>query len=123
MPYLDVSDCLLDPDFCDSTLSAVRSSTSTNAQGLTQTVQTTCGFAGVVTSDAGIDLERGAAGEHGSGSISIITRFGLRAAGLGVTADVVTWNGRQYTVVKVNDYSTYGIGFIEAICDLYPLHG
>ena len=122
-PLLDVSDVLLDPDFCDTSLSCQRTSVSTNQQGLGVPSSATVGFAGVITSDRGIDLERTAVGEHASGSISVITRFGLRSSGVGVTADVVTWNGKQYTVVKVNDYSRYGIGFVQAICELLPLAG
>ena len=124
MPFLDCSDVLLDPDFCDPTLICQRNPVSANNNGRgvftgTQTLP----FTGVVTSDKGELLARGMVGEHATGAISIITRFMLIDAGTGMTADIVQWNGKQYTVTKVNDYSTYGIGFIEAIAELIPLAG
>lgn len=123
MPYLDCSDILLDPDFCDSTLQCQRLSSTVNNQGQTVTSSTLIGFAGVVTSDRGELLDRGIVGEHAVGTISVITKFLLRDAVAGATADIVQWNGKQFTVVKVNDYSTFGRGFVEAICELKPLAG
>ena len=38
-------------------------------------------------------------------------------------ADVVTWQGRDYTVANVNDYSHFGSGFVAVSCDLLPLAG
>lgn len=123
-PFLDVSDTLLDPDFCDTSLQCLRSSVSANTQGIgVKTSPQTIGFGGVVTSDRGELLERVAVGEYASGSILVITRFVLRDAGPNATADIVVWNGKQYTVTKVYPYSTYGRGFIEAICELVPLAG
>jgi galactose-6-phosphate isomerase len=123
MPRLDVSRVLLDPKFCDGTLRCERYTTSTNAQGRAVTSQTLMNFAGVVTSDSGERLQRGSVGEHASDNITVITRFKLRDAGPNVTADIVQWNGSRFTVVSVNDYSTYGVGFIEATCEMVPLAG
>ena len=123
MPFLDCSDVLLDPDFCDRTLVCQRNSLSTDNSGLGVVTAVLLPFSGVVTSDKGELLQRGAIGEHASGAISVITRFGLQDAGPNVTADIVQWNRKQYTVTKINDYSTYGIGFIEAVCELIPLAG
>lgn len=122
-PLLDVSDVLLDPEFCDTTLTCTRGATTANDQGIGVASEATVPFSGVVTSDKGVDLARDPIGEHGTGSITVITRFPLRSSGTGVTADIVKWNGKSYTVVKVNDYSTYGVGFTECICDLLPLAG
>lgn len=123
MPFLDCSDVLLDPDFCDRTLICQRNALSTDRGGRGVVTSESTPFSGVVTSDKGELLQRGAVGEHATDNISVITRFQLRDAGNGATADIVTWNGKRYTVSKVNDYSTYGIGFIEAICDMLPLAG
>lgn len=123
MPFLDVSDVLLDPDFCDRTLVCERNALSTDNSGRGVIKTEVTPFFGVVTSDKGELLQRGAVGEHASDNILVITRFKLRDAGIDATADVVQWNGKRYTVTKVNDYSTYGIGFTENICDLIPLAG
>lgn len=120
-PQLDVSDALLDPAFCDSTLQCLRRSEAVSAGGISQLSSETLGFAGVVVSDRGDQLNRDAAAERLTGSISIITKFRLRQAGISVTPDLVSYNGRQYTVTNVNDYTSYGAGFIEAVCDLVPL--
>ena len=123
MPLLDVSEVLLDPDFCDITLKCERNAIATDNSGRGVLSTSVTRFAGVVTSDKGELLQRGAVGEHATDNVSVITRFRLQDAGPGRTADVVQWNGKRYTVSKVNDYSTYGIGFIEAICDMIPLEG
>jgi galactose-6-phosphate isomerase len=123
MPFLDVSDVLTDPDFCDNTLVCERNSLSTDSSGRGVISTQNTRFSGVVTSDKGELLQRGAVGEHATDNISVITRFKLRDAGIAATADIVQWNGKRYTVTKVNVYSTYGIGFTENICDLIPLAG
>ena len=123
MPLLDVSECLTDPDFCDTTLVCQRNTSSTDSTGRGIISGQNIRFAGVVTSDKGELLQRGAVGEHATDNISVITRFKLRDAGQGATADIVTWNGTRYTVTKVNDYSTYGVGLVECICEMIPLAG
>lgn len=123
MPLLDVSEVLLDPDFCDRTLICERNALSTDNSGRGVIKTESIPFSGVVTSDKGELLQRGAVGEHASDNISVITRFKLRNAGVAATADIVQWSGKRYTVTKVNDYSTYGIGFTENICELIPLSG
>lgn len=123
MPFLDTSDVLCDPDFCDTTLMCARSVVNANEQGVGTAVTRTFGFSGVVTSDSGDVLKRVPAGEYVVGSILICTRTKLIEAAKGYTADIVSWNGNDYTVATVNDYSTYGVGFVEAICELIPLSG
>ena len=123
MPLLDVTDVLTDIDFVDTSLVCQRITSAVNESGLAVQTPVTKSFSGVVTSDSGELLNRIAVGEYARGSISVITKFRLRDAGPGYTADIVAWNGRTYTVTTVNDYSTYGAGFIEAICELIPLAG
>ena len=123
MPNIDVTEVLSDPDFCTSGLVCTRAAQTVSAAGLGTLTPTTIKFTGVVTSDKGAVLERLAAGERIEDSITIHSKFRLRSGSLGYTADVVTWNGAQYTVSTVNDYSTYGVGFVAATCDLLPLSG
>jgi hypothetical protein len=123
VPRLDVSRVLLDPRFCDSTLQCERYTSSVDSNGRGVVGQTMVGFAGVITSDRGERLIRLPEGERASDTILVITRFKLRDAGTGVTADIVRWNGVRFTVVTVNDYSTYGRGFVEATCEMVPLSG
>lgn len=123
MPFLDVSEVLSDPDFCTIGMTCTRTSQTVSEAGLGMNVPASIPFNGVVTSDKGAVLARLAAGERIEGSIIIHSRFRLRAGSQGYTADVVTWNGAQYTVTHVNDYSTFGRGFVAATCDLLPLGG
>lgn len=124
MAQLDVTDVLLDPDFMDTGLVCKRFVQNVNDRGRAENTQTSMTFAAVVTSDKGDILERIAGGERKKGSITIHTMFRLTAGdGEDSIADVVTWQGRDYTVANVNDYSHFGRGFVSASCDLVPLAG
>jgi hypothetical protein len=123
MPGLDVSDVLSDPDFADSTLVCRRQTQTVSNSGIASNTLTTIPFTGVVTSDAGDVLERLAAGAYIRGSITIHTSFALRDGSIGGDADIVIWQGRQYTVTDVNDYTSWGAGFVGARCELVPFSG
>ncbi|MFJ4349463.1 hypothetical protein ACIPZ5_01030 [Pseudomonas sp. NPDC089428] len=124
MALLDVTEVLLDPDFMDMGLVCKRSTQTVGDNGRATNAQSSMPFAGVVTSDKGDILERIAGGERKKGSITIHTLFRLTAGdGEDIIADVVTWQGRDYTVANVNDYSHFGRGFVAASCDLLPLAG
>lgn len=124
MALLDVTEVLLDPDFMDIGLVCKRYVQTVGDNGRAVNAETSTSFAGVVTSDKGDILERIAGGERKKGSITIHTMFHLTAGdGDDSVADVVTWQGRDYTVANVNDYSHFGRGFVAASCDLKPLAG
>jgi hypothetical protein len=123
MPWLDVSSVLLDPLFCDTTLLCSRQSQSVGTDGLAINTPTVTAFTGVVTNDKGDNLQRLADGSRVQGSITIHSRFALQDGRSGYDADIVTWQGRKYTVTVVQDYSTYGAGFVDATCELIPLSG
>lgn len=126
MPLLDVSDVLLDPDFLDQ-LTVQRNLQSVNSFGVAVNTPLTAQpipFWGVVTSDRGKRLDRGMDSERISQSIWVITKFRLSdGSGTGQTADIVTWNARQYVVTHIDDYSRYGQGFIQAICEALAVSG
>lgn len=123
MALLDVTEVLFDPDFMDSGLVCKRSVQAVGDNGRTTTTDTVMQFSGVVTSDKGDILERLAGAERKKGSITIHTTFLLTAGTGNTTADVVTWQGKNYTVSNVNDYGHFGRGFVCATCDLLPLAG
>ncbi len=123
MPFLDVSDLMVDPDFWEGGLICARSSQVIGANGLAVDTPLYVTFGGVVTQISGSELQRNAVGELITGSILICTRFRLRDGKAGYTADVVQRDDRYYTVVNVLPYSKFGLGFIEATCDLKPLGG
>ena len=66
------------------------------------------------------DHQQGGAGP-GAQAGDEVEHFGAQGraeGGEGLDADIVTWNGRRYTVVTVDDYSRYGAGFTCATCRL-----
>src|SRR5690349_8894970 len=119
MSLLDVSEVLFDPDFADP-LRCERSSQIVGSNGIAVTSVRVLPLMGIVTNDAGDVLRREAAGERIIGNIVVHTAFRLIAGEPGITADVILWNRRRYTVAKLNDYSHFGRGFTAASCDLIP---
>lgn len=120
-PLLDVTEVLIDPMFQDTEILYTRVTETVDNNGLAQHTSTTTQFAGVVVQNGGDQLKRLEDGSRHTDSIDIYTRTNLISGEQGWTADIVTWQGRQYTVMKVLDWSTYGTGFRHAICDLRPL--
>lgn len=118
MPLLDVSDILSDPDFADSVVVTRSTVTTDPLTGRTTTVQTETPISAVVTSDMGRNLQRNPEASISTGSILMHSVFRFTEGGDGLDADTVTWNGRRYTVVTVDDYSRYGAGFTCATCRL-----
>jgi len=122
MPLLDASEILLDPDFVDSLVCA-RNTQVVDDNGIATDTPASTPFYGVVTNNTGDLLMRLAEGSRIQGSITVHSRFLLQAGSDGMDADIVTWNGRQYTVTNVGDWSRFGIGFTAANCELIPLSG
>src|SRR5690348_2308285 len=110
MPLLDVSSVLDNPMFSGS-LTCTRNTQTVGNDGIAVNSAADTPFTGVVTSDTGDVLMRLAEGSYIKGSITVHTRFKLLDGSTGQDADIVTWQGRKYTVSSVNDYSTYGAGF------------
>lgn len=122
MPLLDVSEVLNDPDFCQR-LICTRLKQTVGKNGLAVNTGINIPFTGVVTQLSGAELERNAVGELITGTILVCTRFRLTDGKVGLTADIVTVGVRRYTVTNIYNYSQYGRGLIEAVCDLIPLEG
>lgn len=122
MPLLDVAEILLDPDFVDS-LVCTRNTQTVGNDGIAVDAQNSTPFYGVVTNNTGDLLMRLAEGSRINGSITVHSQFLLQAGSDGLDADIVTWNGRRYTVTNVGDWSRFGIGFTAANCELIPLSG
>jgi len=122
MPLLDVSSVLDNPMFKDD-LVCTRNTQTVGEDGRAVNNPCQTPFSGVVTSDTGDILTRLAEGSYIKGSIVVHSRFVLIDGLSGMDADIVTWQGRQYTVSSVNDYSRFGRGFVAASCEPLKLSG
>ncbi|OYW34856.1 MAG: hypothetical protein B7Z41_00805 [Rhizobiales bacterium 12-66-7] len=120
MPLLDVSDVLSDPMFAQDAGAIVlyRSTLSVGANGRGTRTTTTKVIPGVVTADTGDILDRTPDGQRIKGSITVHTTYALTDGDGNTDADEIQWNGRRYIVSAVNDYTTYGAGYVCATCDL-----
>lgn len=122
MPLLDVSEVLDDPYFQDTlTLTTATIVVGDNGRSVETPVITP--IVGVVQSDKGRNRILIAEGVNVVGSIEVHTRVRLTSGGTGREADQLTWNGRDYIVRHIDDYSRYGDGYICAYADLLPLDG
>lgn len=120
MPLLDMSDVLTDPMFVD-TFSVNRRVQTVNDSGIaSSTVQALPGINGVVYPSDENDLQRLPDLSIQTKAITVVTMFALRgeseAAGSEYYPDIVVWNGDNFLVRHVNDYSNYAAGFILAVC-------
>lgn len=121
MPSLDVSRVLASPRFADSatvtrTVVTVDPLTARTVEAPTETP-----ISVVVTSDKGQNLRRMPEAAASMGSIIMHSTFRFTEGSDGVDADVVTWQGKRWTVITVDDYSRYGAGFTMATCRLLDL--
>lgn len=123
MPSLNVSRVLLSREFVDRTLVCLRNAQTVGSNGMAVNTPTSTTFFGVVTSDRGDVLIRAAEGSKITGTIYVHSKFPLSSGAAGQDADIVQWNGRQFTVTDINNYSTYGQGFTCARCEPVSLQG
>ncbi|OVZ89943.1 head-tail adaptor [Yersinia frederiksenii] len=129
MPFLDVTEVLLDPDFVDITLVCRRLVQTTDDDNFPINTPHEIPFAGVVTVDRSLEAKRMAAGQNINGSILIVTQFRLTQGvknvndGPNLDADLVIYDGGLYRVTFVDPYTRYGAGFVQAHCELVELRG
>ena len=114
MALIDVSALLSDPDFVD-TIIVTRVTQTVNAYGVVTATSSTINVRAAVYPAGGRILELLPEAERGSGTITVLTTYGLieRSA---TQTDEITWAGKQWRVEKVNDYRNWGGGFVEAMC-------
>ena len=121
MARLDVSDTLIDPDFMDSGIVCNRTSVIVGNSGRSQETVASTTFAGVVTTNNGLNMDRRPDGTLIKGAINIHTKFALTSGDSETKADEILWRGKTYIVSQVLDNLHYGQGFVKAICELKPL--
>lgn len=111
---LDLSDAFC-PDNLDVFAVNRRAQTVDDGGFAHQTPTTIPGVRGVVTAATPNDLERLPDEQHGTKAIVIVTKFRLQLPSPNFDADTVQWHGDEFVVVHVDDYTSYGHGFLQAI--------
>lgn len=125
MPFLDVSDITLDPDFADSVNVIRREATVNNfGEGSTPAPVTFSDVIGTVTQASPNDLERRIPDYTASGQvISFVTPFRLYGPakdGLQrFQPDLIEWNGNTYVVKVLEPYTRFGAGQVQALCEQF----
>jgi len=123
MPSLDLSEAYLEPSFLD-TFQVVRRVETISQEGRSVVSTTRINATGVVDAASPNDLQRLGDMQFVDGAISIVTKFKLFDASQQVQngkntsyqPDLVFWAGAYYLVRTLENYSRYGIGWVQAIC-------
>lgn len=116
MPDLDVSDLLLDPDFAGFLTIQRRAEVLVKGRpsGTPGTISPQP--VGVIIPQNDSPMVRGPDQQNLPRLIQVHTPFRLRGASTGYEPDLVIYLGAPYVVNKVQDFSPYGAGFIQADC-------
>ena len=122
MPFIDVSDVILDPMIAGTPFIVLRRRSDVNNFGETQDAETVRFEAfGSITPIGENSLIRDAAYATQSNTIQVITEFQLRGAGKDEQGnefqpDVVLFEGEEYLVITLNQFAKFGAGFVVAEC-------
>ncbi len=121
MATIDVSEVLSDPDFA-SEFDVLRSTETVDERGLAQFAPKTfrC-VTGVVQAASGRTLRMLPDLANMDDVIEVYTRFKLQALSDHRAPDIIKWNGRDYLVTKINDWSNYGRGYVQAVCTMQQM--
>lgn len=120
MPTLDVSEIIGDPEFADD-FTVVRSSRVTGPNGRTVDIPSEYFTYGCIQPAPDRALVQLPEAERVGSFISVVTPFRLFPLTASTSPDQIVWNNSTYRVKLVHDWSTYGNGFVEGICELVSL--
>jgi hypothetical protein len=124
MPFLDVSDIVVDPDFADLMTVTRRGESVSAATGRSETnLQVFDDVIGTVTMQDPADLLRREDSDSAPRLIFIATTFRMIPVSKGFKPDVITWpqvgqpGSTRYTVLKCYPYPRYGAGIYEVVAE------
>lgn len=115
MAQLDVSEVFDDDVLQDSFAVKRREQVVDNDGYASNNVTDDEGF-GVVCMASPNDLLRLPEEQRTTKTLSIVTRYPLRATAPDVSPDLVGWQGSFFVVVNVEPYTHFGAGFVQALC-------
>lgn len=130
MPFLDVLDAF-DTNTVD-VFSVYRRNQTVDNYGRAQILPLVInGVYGVVTAAGPNDIKREEDKQYMDKSIVIVTRWRLQGPSPSVTdpvtgqpsperqPDVIKWGGSYFLIIQLDDYSSYGPGFVQAVARSY----
>lgn len=121
MPSIDVTDILADSFISNEAFWVFRRLQKVNNHGRTEIQSAWLPAAGSIYPTGDNSLVRQEAFQVQANTITVVTPFRLRGQaqtpqGDNYQPDLVYWDLDFYMVKKLNDYSKYGVGFMEAEC-------
>jgi len=118
----DVSDVLLDPDFCQE-FTVTRATETVGTDGRTVASNASILCCGVITPATAEQLERVPEADRSSEIIAVYTSTPLTSGSSTLLPDVVDWKSGTYRVVDVMDWTDYGVGYCVALCASAGMQG
>lgn len=115
MPFLDVSNVVLDPMFASAVSVLRRREVVTTKGRVTVSTTTFPRVVGVLTMASPNDLKRLDDQQRTLRTISFVTKFPLRATAKGYQPDLIQWFGDNFIVQLLEPYPRFGAGFYQAI--------
>ncbi len=116
MVAFDLRDALLVPEFLDSFIVTRRAQNVNNYGRSENTVLWASTALGVVAATSPNQLNRLPEQQHIGKSIEITTTFPIQGPIEGGSPDIIVWNGDNYVVCLLDDWSNYGPGFVHVVC-------
>jgi hypothetical protein len=120
MALLDVSELLSDPDFADD-FTILRSVRTVDNTGRTVDTPGAYYSYGCIQPAKEAQLKQLPELERVGSFISVVTPFRLLALTSTTAPDQIIWRCGTYRVKVVRDWTNFGEGFVEAICELETL--
>ena len=118
MPMLDVSFMTSDPMLSDTfTVTRRIDAIDTHGRTVISVESVNPGIVGVITQQDPADLMRRDDGQMVPRQILVCSTFIFRGASKGYQPDVITFDGTDYTIKHVMNYSRFGGGTIEVIAE------
>ncbi len=116
MVAFDMKDGILFSDILD-TFFVLRRLQDINNYGRAQNTQEwSASILGVVTPTSPRNLKRLPDEQRQAKSIEVITSFPLQGPSNLNSPDIVSWNGDNFVVIVIDDWSNFGPGWVHAIC-------
>ena len=124
MPWIDVSFVTIDPSVAGEDFIVIRRAQNVNDHGETIIRNMVFPTLGSVTPVGDNSLLREDAFQTQTKTLRVITTFRLQGQSRGLSGiqyqpDLIYWNGDYYIVRTLADYSSYGVGLVDAECTGY----